>query len=44
MVNVRENYVGTLYFDDTRIKTKPVYTVLKRIFDVCVAAASLTDV
>lgn len=42
MVNVRENYVGTLYFDDTRIKTKPVYTVLKRIFDIGVSAAALT--
>ena len=42
MVNVRENYVGMLYFDDTRIKTKPVYTVLKRVFDICVSAAALT--
>lgn len=41
MVNVRENYVGTLYFDDTRIKTKPVYTLIKRVFDVCVSAAAL---
>lgn len=41
MVNVRENYVGNLYFDDTRIKTKPVYTFLKRTFDICVSAAAL---
>ena len=41
MVNVRENYVGSLYFDDTRIKTKPVYTFLKRTFDILVSAASL---
>ena len=40
MVNVRENYVGNLYFDDTRIKTKPVYTFLKRTFDICVSAAA----
>ena len=42
MVNVRENYVGNLYFDDTRIKTKPVYTVLKRVFDISVSAVALT--
>ena len=42
MVNVRENYVGSLYFDDTRIKTKPVYTVLKRVFDISVSAVALT--
>ena len=41
MVNVRENYVGSLYFDDTRIRTKPVYTLLKRIFDVAVSATAL---
>lgn len=42
MVNVRESYVGSAYFDDTRIKTKPIYTILKRVFDVCVSAVSLT--
>jgi Sugar transferases involved in lipopolysaccharide synthesis len=41
MVNVRENYVGSLYFDDTRIKTKPVYTLLKRVFDAVVSAVAL---
>ena len=40
MVNVRENYVGSLYFDDTRIKTKPVYTLLKRVFDAVVSAVA----
>ena len=42
MVNVRENYVGSLYFDDTRIQTKPVYTFIKRVFDIAVSAVSLT--
>lgn len=41
MVNVRESYTGTLYFDDSRIRTKPVYTILKRLFDICVSAAAL---
>ena len=41
MVNVRENYVGSLYFDDTRVRTKPVYSCIKRTFDVLVSAASL---
>lgn len=41
MINVRENYVGSIYFDDTRIKTKPVYSFLKRTFDVCVSAFAL---
>ena len=41
MVNVRESYTGTLYFDDLRIRTKPVYTILKRLFDICVSAAAL---
>lgn len=42
MVNVRENYVGSVYFDDTRIQTKPVYTFIKRVFDIAVSAVSLT--
>ena len=42
MVNVRESYVGSLYFDDTRIQTKPVYTLVKRMFDIAVSAVSLT--
>ena len=42
MVNVRESYVGSLYFDDTRIRTKPVYTLVKRAFDIAVSAVSLT--
>lgn len=41
MVNVRESYVGNLYFDDTRVGTKPVYSCLKRAFDVLVSAALL---
>lgn len=41
MINVRENYIGSLYFDDMRVKTKPVYSCFKRAFDVLVAAASL---
>lgn len=41
MVNVRESYVGNLYFDDTRVRTKPVYSCLKRTFDVLVSAALL---
>ncbi len=41
MVNIRENYAGSVFFDDTRIKTKPVYSFIKRTFDVCVSAAAL---
>lgn len=41
MINVRENYVGAIYFDDTRIKTKPVYSFFKRTFDACISAAAL---
>lgn len=41
MINVRENYVGSIYFDDTRIKTKPVYSFFKRTFDVCISAIAL---
>lgn len=41
MVNVRENFTGAIYFDDIRIKTKPVYTALKRAFDFCVSAVAL---
>ena len=41
MVNIRENYAGSVFFDDTRIKTKPVYSFFKRTFDVCVSAAAL---
>ena len=42
MVNVRDTYAGTLYYADTRIHTKPVYTCVKRLFDIAVSAAALT--
>lgn len=41
MVNIHESYAGSVFFDDTRIKTKPVYSFIKRTFDVCVSAAAL---
>ncbi len=41
MVNIRESYAGSVFFDDTRIKTKPVYSFLKRTFDACVSACAL---
>lgn len=41
MVNIHESYTGSVFFDDTRIKTKPVYSFVKRTFDVCVSAAAL---
>lgn len=41
MVNVREDYLGSLYFDDVRVQTKPVYSCIKRVFDVVVSAVAL---